>query len=164
MNWSKDAITRRLRLLAQGLEVPMADLAERCAEAWFGRHGLEQALADGIFAIPHCHLVAAVDRRGVQVSGNVTLRGVSAMGRGQDRARLVRPYLLGLDLETLQLSDVSISRVTGQTCLTALSAVRGDGHMLGLLAADFDLRALPGAGPGPSPHAGRRHERNSLVD
>ncbi len=69
----------------------MADLADRCAEAWFGRHGLEQALADRIFAIPHCHLVYAVDRRGVQVSGNVTLRGVSAMGRGQDRSCSVRP-------------------------------------------------------------------------
>lgn len=141
----------------------MADLAERCAEAWFGRHGLEQALADGIFAIPHCHLVTAVDWRGVQVSGNVTLRGVSAMGCGQDRSRLVQPYLPGLHLETRQLSGVSISRVTGQTCLTALSAVRVDGHMLGFLAADFDPRALPGAGPGPSPYAGRRHESKSAV-
>ncbi len=165
MNGLEDAITRRLRLLAQGLEVPMAQLSGRCAEAWFGRHGLEQALADGIFAIPHCHLVYALDRRGVQVSGNVTLGGVSAMGRGQDRTRLVRPYLPGLYLGTLQLSDVSISRIAGRTCLTtALRAVKDDGHMLGLLAADFDLRALPGPGPGPSPDAGRRHENNSAAD
>jgi len=165
MDWLEDSITRQLRLLAQGLEVPMADLAGRCGEAWYDKHWLEQALADGIFAIPHCHLVYAVDRRGVQVSGNVTLRGISPVGRGQDRSPSVRPYLrLGLHLETLQLSDVSTSRVTGRTCLTALRAVRGDGHMLGLLAADFDLRALPAPGPGLSRDACRRYESNRAAD
>ncbi len=142
-------MTPQLRILAQGIEVPMADLSTRCAEAWFGRHALDQALADGIFAIPHCHLVCALDRGGVQVSSSVTLRGVSAMGHGQDRSRLVRPYLLGTHVKTLQPSDVSIGWITGRTWLAAVRAIREDGHMLGFLAADFDLRALPGLCPEP---------------
>ena len=149
MNWLEDCMTPQLRLLAQGVAVPMADLSSRCAEAWFSRHVLDQALADGIFAIPHCHLVCALDRRGVQVSSSVTLRGVSAMGRGQDRSRLVRPYLLGTYVKTLQLSDVSIGWITGRTWLAAVRAIREEGHMLGFLAADFDLRALPCLSPGP---------------
>ncbi len=165
MNWLKDPLTRELRLLTQGLAVPLADLAGRCAESWSERHELEQALAEGIFAIPHCHLVAAVDRRGVQVSGNVTLEGVSGDGRGQDLSLWVRPYLrLDLHPQTLKLSDASISRVKGRTCLTALRAVEVRGALLGLLAADFDLRALSVLDPGLSRDACRRYESNSAAD
>ena len=149
MNRHKDSITQQLRLLTQGLEVPMADLAGRCSESWSHKHGLEQTLAEGIFAIPHCHLVYALDMRGVQVSCSVTLEGVSEEGRGQDLSLSVRPYLrLDLHPETLKLCDASISRITGRTCLTALRAVEINGLLLGLLAADFDLQALS-MPPGP---------------
>lgn len=127
------------RMLAESLGA----IAPFCAAVWDERRSLDGELRAQLETIPCCLLLYAIDRRGVQCSGNISAAGIDVEACGQNLSG--RPYLSGYDNgQAFILSDVYLSRVGRRSCITALQRVCSEsGDVLGYLAADFDLRDLP---------------------
>ena len=106
----------------------------------------------GLTAFPASGLIDALDMNGRQRSANITREGTDFSCQGQDLSQ--RPYLhTSHAFPNMVLSDVYLSRVTTRPCITALQGIGSVEKPLGYLAADFELRALPGITV-PEPEAG----------
>lgn len=140
MTWLKKSTTQRKAELAALLESPMTLLAARCSTVWHDPADLDHHLVEGLQKIPHCALIYALSVEGVQLSANVTPRGVEHSWRGQNLA--TRPYLKTLPYKGFLLSDAYLSRTSSRPCITAVQAVLRDGVLLGFIAADFLLSDL----------------------
>jgi len=141
VSW-KDAIYRQREELASMLREPLAQLAEACAPVWGDRHALNRVLLEGFSRIPYCKYLYVLGTDAVQISDNISSTGI--MTEHYQRDRSDRPYMQ----ETMPpwgflLSSAYISLAAHRPSLTALQVISRDGHILGYLGADFDLRGLP---------------------
>ena len=137
----KDSIYLQREELARILREPMAHLAERCTPAWGDRERLNEILASGFAAIPHCTFLYCVGNDGIQICDNVGQAGIVTTHFGRDRSH--RPYMKEVvPTWGFLLSDAYISLNERRPSLTALQVVRQGEHWLGYLGADFDLRNL----------------------
>jgi hypothetical protein len=139
----KDSIYQQREQLAALLHEPLAQLAYQCAPVWGDRERLNEVLSLGFASIPHCTFLYCVGLDGVQICDNVGADGLVAGHFGRDRSE--RPYMKeALPAWGFLLSDAYISLQKQRPSLTALHLVRAaEGHALGYLGADFDLRNLP---------------------
>ena len=138
----KDSIYLQREQLAQTLREPLARLAEKCAQRWGDRDGLDAILLEGFAGIRHCTFLYCLGADGVQISDNVGAAGIVPEHFGRDRSQ--RPYMKEVVPSWgFLLSDAYISLGAQRPSLTALQVVRTDSGMLGYLGADFDLRNLP---------------------
>ena len=138
----KDSIYLQREELARKLHEPLAHLAERCSPAWGDRAQLNAILAQGYASIPYCTFLYCVGTDGMQICDNIGEAGLAPEHFGRDRSQ--RPYMKeAVPAWGFLLSDAYISLMGSRPSLTALQIVRADGHTLGYLGADFDLRNLP---------------------
>ncbi len=139
----KDNIYQQREQLALMLREPLATLAEQCAPLWGRRNELNTALIASFETIPHCTYLYCLDTDARQISDNITKQGVLPGHFARDRSH--RPYMKeAVPVWGFLLSDAYISLAKSRPSLTALQIVRSqNGHPLGYLGADFDLRDLP---------------------
>ena len=139
----RTAVARQRMLLRGRLASPLKRLARQCCEVWPQRDALEQRLAAGLGLLPSCKYLYALDRDAMQITANVSPRGLLPEHLGRDRS--ARPYLAeALAGERFSLSDAYISRNARRPSLTAVQRVETpQGELIGYLGADFDLRELP---------------------
>ena len=140
----KDAILQQRERLTALLGEPMFKLARHCAETMGERAVLERLLSEGLAGIAHCKHLYVLDADGRQLTDNITRDGHDPAHFGRDRA--ARPYMEGIvGVTDFKLSEAYISRNKKRPSLTAVQVIRdSDGHHIGFLGADYDLRELPG--------------------
>jgi len=139
----KKKIHQQRILLAELLRAPLEKLAEQCAGAWGQREALDSLLSDNFRKVPHCLFLYVLDRNGIQISDNISAGGLLPGHFGRDRSQ--RPYMREpVPSWGFLLSDAYLSIRAKRPSLTALQLVQRSGETLGYLAADFDLRDLPG--------------------
>jgi hypothetical protein len=139
----KRAIHQQRISLAELLRSPLERLAQECAAVWGQREALDSVLSDNFRKVPHCLFLYVLDSRGVQISDNISATGLLPEHYGRDRSQ--RPYMREpVPAWGFLLSDAYLSLRANRPSLTALQMVRREGELLGYLAADFDLRDLPG--------------------
>jgi len=137
----KDSIYLQREELARILREPMARLAERCTPAWGDREQLNVILDSGFSDIHHCTFLYCLGMDGLQICDNVGQSGITTAHFGRNRSP--RPYMKEVVPSWgFLLSDAYISLTETRPSLTALQVVHRDGHWLGYLGADFDLRNL----------------------
>ncbi len=140
MTWLTNTTMQRKAVLATLLESPMTLLAARCSAVWTDSGALDRYLAEGLPKIPHCSLLYALSVEAVQLSANVTPKGIEPRWQGQNLAQ--RPYLKTLPYKGFLLSRAYLSRISNRPCITAVQAVLREGTLLGFIAADFMLSDL----------------------
>lgn len=94
--------------------------------------------------IDHCKYLYVLDTQGVQLSSTVNRYGLELADYQRDRS--TRPYLQHIadDRIDFNLSAAYISRNKKRPSLTAIQTIRDQqGHRLGFLGVDYDLRELP---------------------
>jgi len=138
----KDSIYLQREELARILREPMGQLAGRCASAWGDCAGLDAILVEHFSSIEHCSHLYCMGADGIQISNNVSQKGIVPGHLGRDRTQ--RPYMKEVvPAWGFLLSDAYISLLEHRPSLTALQVVSRDSRTVGYLAADFDLRNLP---------------------
>lgn len=141
-----DLVARQRLILKEILAQNILDLAQKCAPLMEQPEQLE-SLLQAQFSRKTCFkYLWVLDQTGVQLTATVTRRKFKTEQRGRDRA--ARPYLQrALAGESYYLSDAYISRHRKRPSLTAVQTIHDEnGHILGYLGADFDLRKLPYTG------------------
>lgn len=138
----KDAVYEQRVALANRLAEPLAELAARCEPIWGDRDALNQVLTEGFSTIPNGLFMYALDNQGIQLSDNISAKGLMPEHYRRDRSN--RPYMR----ETVPawgflLSEAYISLRANRPSLTALQVVRQNEDILGYVGVDFDLRDLP---------------------
>jgi hypothetical protein len=142
MSRHKQIITEKKRALESRNAEPLKQLAEQAAAVWQEPDQLDVLLQQGIGQLPHCSLIFAVDTKGILISSNVENNGLDTQWRGTELIN--RPFLENnLPYSGLTISHVYTSRHTMQPTLTVMQAVRRADEILGFIAADFDVDALP---------------------
>jgi hypothetical protein len=137
----QQTILEKKAALADAVNAPLAQLAERVAAVWPDADAIDRALQDGLRTVPDCHLLYAWDVNGIELSSMVRATGPDPSWRGRDLTD--RPYLKNhLPFKGVMLSSVYLSKYTYEHCLTALQAVSRDGQLLGFIAADFAVSDL----------------------
>ncbi len=140
----KETVSRQRSALAALLEQPLSRLAAQCASLWGQREALDKVLSEQLESVPHCTFLYALDTQGIQITDNISQRGLMPEHFGRDRSR--RPYMKEIVPSTgFLLSEAYISINARRPSLTALQVVRHEGEVVGFLGADFDLRDLPDA-------------------
>ena len=138
----KDAIHTQRTELAERLQTPLWQLAEKAADVWEQREELAVVLNDGFSTIPSCMFLYALDTDGIQISDNISTGGLLPEHFGRDRSQ--RPYMReAVPSWGFLLSDAYLSLRANRPSLTALQVVRRGNKTIGFLGADFDLRDLP---------------------
>lgn len=139
----KESILRQREELMTLLAEPLERLSVRCSLVWGERREVDRVLMDELGNLLHCRSLYAMDRAGIQVSGNAEADGLKEADFGRDRS--MRPYLCAaLPVSGALLSEAYISEKGKRPSLTGIQIVRGkSGSMLGFIGADFDLRDLP---------------------
>ncbi len=142
MSRFKSIIAEKKRALERLATTPLKGLAEQCATAWQDPDQLDAVLQQGIHQLPNCSLIFAVDTKGILISSNVEGDHLDTQWRGTDLTG--RPFLQNnLPYQGLTISQVYTSRHTMQPTLSVMQAVRHAEQILGFIAADFNVDALP---------------------
>ena len=130
-------------LLSSRLSGPMQRLAMDCSAIWPDRSELERVLAKGLELLPYCKYLFILDEKAIQITANISHQGLLPENFG--RNRIERPYLASAVAgEAFSLSNAYISRNARRPSLTAVQHIHDEnGHLLGYLGVDFDLRELP---------------------
>ncbi len=138
-----ESVAQQRDALANLLREPLALAAQACSRAWPSRAGLNAALTHALDALPACKYMYALDTRAFQLSDNISHAGPVETDYGRDRSD--RPYMNeAVPNQGFLLSQAYISLRARRPSLTAIQIVRDDdGHVLGFVGADFDLRDLP---------------------
>jgi hypothetical protein len=138
-----ESVIHQRDALANLLREPLALAAQACSHAWPSRAGLNAALMHALAALPACKYLYAMDTRAFQLSDNISHEGLVDTDYGRDRSD--RPYMReAVPNQGFLLSQAYISLREKRPSLTAIQIVRDDdGHVLGFVGADFDLRDLP---------------------
>ena len=138
-----DSVAKQRDVLANLLREPLALAAESCSRAWPSRAGLNAALIHALTSLPACKYMYVMDTRAIQLSDNISHAGLIEIDYGRDRSN--RPYMNeAVPNQGFLLSQAYISLRAKRPSLTAIQIVRADdGHALGFVGADFDLRDLP---------------------
>lgn len=125
---------------------PMRRLTDMCIPVWRDRTLLDGVLLAGFHTIPHCKFIYAMSPNAVQVGSNIAHHGLIESDYRRDRSQ--RPYMLALQPgDVFRLSESYISIRERRPSITAVHAIIDHGHLIGFLAADFDLRSLPFSAP-----------------
>ncbi len=133
------------------LSVAMESLGTTTLQSWQSdtlSHSLQQSLMDES-NLAQCQCLYVVDAEGQQISANISAQSIDSSATGQNLAK--RPYLRHTPSTSgLSLSSVYISRLDGQSCISAIQSVnQSDGLLLGYVIADFSLLSLPANASGP---------------
>jgi len=130
-------------MLSELLATSMQELAQRCSTIMHDPVALDALLASHFSSSSFCKYLWVLDHRAIQLSATVAKKKKLEEQRGRDRA--ARPYMQrALAGESFYLSDAYISRNRRRPSLTSVHAIKDeDGHTIGHLGADFDLRKLP---------------------
>jgi hypothetical protein len=138
-----ESVARQREALANLLREPLALAAQACSRVWPSRAGLNAALTHALTTMPACKYLYALDTRAIQLSDNVSRHGLIDTDYGRDRSG--RPYMNeAVPNQGFLLTQAYISLRARRPSLTAIQIVRDDeGHVLGFVGADFDLRDLP---------------------
>ena len=128
-------------LLTTRLKKPLARLAQACAAVWRDTEALDRILLDSINDISSCGALYVVDRRGRQLSANVTPEGIDSAKRGRDLS-VCPSFVNALPYSGLLLSESRSRVLNDSVCVTAMHAVVAEGKILGYVAADIDRRDL----------------------
>jgi hypothetical protein len=138
----KDAVQRQRVALAERLSQPLASLADNCEPVWGDREKLGEVLSEGFSTVPDSLFMYALDANGIQISDNISSKGLVAEHYGRDRSS--RPYMReAVPSWGFLLSDAYLSLRAGRPSITALQIVRRGEEVLGYIGVDFDLRDLP---------------------
>jgi len=139
----QESIRRQRELLTQMLSDPLRRAADACSGIWRDREKLDAALSEILATMPFCKFLYALDTNAIQISDNLSHDGILEKDFGRDRSQ--RPYMNEVvPSSEFVLSDAYISLRARRPSLTAIQIVRDkQGHALGFIGADFDLRALP---------------------
>lgn len=140
----QESISQQREALTGLLKEPLHNVAEECSRVWGDRQQLDEALSRVLSTVPNCKYLYALDTNAIQISDNVSHTGFLEKDYGRDRSS--RPYMSEAVPSTdFLLSESYISLRARRPSLTAIQIVRDDtdGHALGFLGADFDLRDLP---------------------
>lgn len=140
------SINRQRDYIEDFLLLPLRQLAIICAEYWFDRVRLDQALNNFLLQKTdhRCRVLYAIDKHGLQYSSNITDNFIDDSVKGRNLAH--RPYLIGIETsnaEAFILSDVYVDKHTRKPCITAIHRIERDDEVLGYIAADFGLKDLP---------------------
>ena len=137
------AVASQRMLLSSRLSSPMRRLAVDCVAVWPDRAELENVLTNGLELLPYCKYLFILDDKARQITANLSRNGLLPENLGRDRSD--RPYLAdAIAGEKFSLSNAYISRNARRPSLTAVQhIVDENGHLLGYLGVDFDLRELP---------------------
>lgn len=142
MSRFKNIITEKKRALEKLTTTPLTVLAQQCATAWHDPDKLDAVLQQGIHQLANCSLIFAVNTKGILISSNVEGEHLDTQWRGTDLTG--RPFLQNnLPYQGLTISQVYTSRHTMQPTLSVMQAVRHAEEILGFIAADFNVDALP---------------------
>jgi hypothetical protein len=144
MSWMMPAIRERRAMLAARLSDRLERIAHDLEKDISDPDRLDATLADALPGLAPAYLLYVVNRRGRQLSSNISPSGRDLSKRGQDLS--VRPYLRTASAAKMLLSQVYVSRLTGLPCISAIQCIQHGPHTLGYLAADFSLSdlSLPG--------------------
>ena len=141
----KDVVHRQRVALAELLSQPLADLAAKCEPAWGNREALNKVLSDGFSTVPHGLFMYVLDTSGLQISDNVSAKGIVEEHYGRDRSD--RPYMReAVPSWGFLLSEAYLSLRANRPSITALQVVHRGDQVLGYVGVDFDLRDLPVTG------------------
>ena len=137
------AVARQRMLLSSRLSGPMQRLVTECVAVWPEREALEKVLEQGLELLPYCKYLFILDDKAQQITSNISHKGLLPENFGRDRSE--RPYLAdAIAGEKFSLSNAYISRNARRPTLTATMHIPDEnGHLLGYLGVDFDLRELP---------------------
>ena len=138
----KDAVQRQRVALAERLSQPLASIADSCEPVWGDRAKLDDVLLKSFETVPNSLFMYVLDTNGLQISDNVSRKGLLPEHYGRDRSS--RPYMReAVPSWGFLLSEAYLSLRANRPSITALQVVRRDGQVLGYLGVDFDLRDLP---------------------
>ena len=138
----KEAVHRQRVVLAERLSQPLASLAVNCEPVWGNREALGKVLFDGFSSVPNSLFMYALDTKGIQISDNVSAKGLMPEHYGRDRSS--RPYMReAVPAWGFLLSEAYLSLRANRPSITALQLVRRGDEVLGYIGVDFDLRDLP---------------------
>jgi len=139
----KESISLQREALIKILSVPLKQAAISCAKSWGDRQKLNTVLEEILPTVPYCKYLYALDMKGVQISDNVSDKGLLTRHFGRDRSD--RSYIKNIiPGNEFTLSAAYISLRAKRPSLTAVQMIRDqESNQLGLLCADFDLRNLP---------------------
>ena len=142
-NTLAESVTQQRDVLANLLREPLALAAQACSRAWPSRSGINAALIHALTTMPACKYLYALDTRAIQISDNISRKGLIETDYGRDRSG--RPYMREVvPSHGFLLTQAYISLRAKRPSLTAIQIVRNDdGQVLGFVGADFDLRELP---------------------
>lgn len=142
-NTLAESINRQREALKTLLSDTLALAASACGKAWGDRQRLNAALSRALETLPSGKYLYALDTNAVQLSDTLSHDGLIETDFGRDRSS--RPYMNErVPSAGFLLSQAYISLRTKRPSLTAIQLVRNvDGHVLGFVGADFDLRDLP---------------------
>lgn len=138
----KDAVHQQRVELAQRLSQPLEKLAAKCEPVWDNREALNKVLLDGFSRVPNALFMYVVDINGIQISDNISAKGLLPEHYGRDRSS--RPYMReAVPSWGFLLSDAYLSLRANRPSITALQIVKRGYQVLGYIGVDFDLRDLP---------------------
>ena len=138
----KDAVQRQRVALAERLSQPLASIAANCEPVWGDRQKLGDVLIESFRTVPNSLFMYVLDTNGIQISDNVSSKGLMPEHYGRDRSS--RPYMReAVPSWGFLLSDAYLSLRANRPSITALQIVRRGDDVLGYLGVDFDLRDLP---------------------
>lgn len=138
----KNSIYRQREELARMLREPIERLARQLPPVWHNRPQIEAILLRNFSGIPYCASLYALTTEGIQICDNISRNGLLSGHYERDRSQ--RPYMKeAVPAWGFLLSDAYISQFRHRPSLTALQVIRTEHHVLGYLAADFNLRDLP---------------------
>jgi hypothetical protein len=109
---------------------------------WGDRQKLGDVLIESFKMVPNSLFMYLLDTKGIQISDNVSSKGLMPEHYGRDRSS--RPYMReAVPSWGFLLSDAYLSLRANRPSITALQIVRRGDKVLGYLGVDFDLRDLP---------------------
>lgn len=141
MAWFKDNLSNQKKCLAEQIEAPISNLAKLCEYDWQSAARVTELLAQEFHQVAHCLKLYAMNTDYIQIGASIIQNEVDMDANGFNHA--AQPYISG-DLPFRGL--VLTSAYTGyesKPLITVIQAVNHTGHLLGFVAADFDLRDLP---------------------
>jgi hypothetical protein len=149
MSWMLPAIRERRAMLTAKFSDQLERIAHKLENQIHDPDKLDALLVEAFPGLAPAYLLYVVNRRGWQLSSNISPAGRDLTKRGQDLS--VRPYLRTASAAKMLLSQVHVSRMTGLPCITAVQCIQHGAHTVGYLAADFSLSDLSLTGMAATP-------------
>jgi len=143
---AQQSIVRQRDALSVFLQVPLSELASACARVWDDIDAVENVLRDSLEALPYCDHLIVMNLDGIQISAEVSARGLDRGYVGSDRS--LRPYMKSIvPMVDYVLSESYISEHSKRPSITAVQIVKREDEPIGFISAHFYLHDLPLTAP-----------------